>query len=362
MDKIALFRKVVIGAAAATLDIAGQSLLPGAWPILRPALTPVLQRLSERFEGRDVTSSPELAKRAAKEFERDERLQELFRSSLVDTLKPIMKSQQKIEADVQVLCKIAIEGTTVLYEIKEQLDQGVHLTPEAEEKLIKGIVDGYERKQRVLEIARQQTALYPSTTSVWMSRDSIKKQIRRIQVGAVKLIREGQIEQARENLREAQALLGQALEETPTDVAIQILQGYIFKTMAQVLHAAHEDDRPDIERGEKIFKLLVEDLPANPTDAAAATNGLGNMYHLKGEYDKAILNYKHAVTILPDYTYAWHDMFLAYKQLAARGVLHLEEMRHAYQKLRETAVGVQAMGQKYLAQLEDDLHHWEQHP
>lgn len=254
-----------------------------------------------------------------------------------------------------------MEGTTVLYEIKEQLDQGVHLDKEAEEKLIKGIADEFERNQRVREMARQQTALYPSASSVWMSRDSIERQIRRTQVRAVELIMEGRIEQARENVEEAQALLGRVLEETPTDVTIRILQGYIFKTKAQVLHAAGEDDRPYIELGEKTFKLVLENPPANPAALTRATNGLGNMYHLKREYDKAILNYKRAIEISPDYAYAWHDLFLAYDELAARGVLHLEDMRYAYQKLRETAAGWPAMSPKHLAKLEKRLHYWEQH-
>lgn len=361
MDNVELFRKVVTGAAMTTLDVAGAALLPGAWPILRGALTPVLQRLSKKLGG-DVTSSPELAERAASEFVRDERLQELFRSRLVDALAPVLKSLEKIEPDVQTLCELAMENTKALDEIKDRLDQGVTLSEEAMEELSKRTADRIETIQRVREIARQQTALYPSATSVWMSRDSIERQIRRIQVRAVELINEGRIEQASENVKEAQALLGRVLEETPTDVTIRILQGYIFKTKAQVLHAAGEDDRPYIELGEEAFKLIVADLPADPTDAAVATNGLGNMYHLKGEYDKAILNYKRALALLPDYAYAWHDLFLAYDKLADRGVLHLEDMRHAYQKLRETGAGVQALGPEHLAQLERRLRYWEQHP
>lgn len=363
MDKVALFRQVVTAAAAGTLDVAGQTLLPTAWPILSKALKPVLQRLSERFEGRDVTSSPELAERAALEFERDERLQELLKSNLLDALDPVIRSQQEIVADVQILCKIAMEGTTVLYEIKEQLDQGVHLKKEAEEKLIKGIVDRIETSLRVRAFARQQTALYPSAESVWMSRDSIKEQIKFTQVLAVRLIGGGQIEQAMENLKKVQALLGRAIEETPTDVTIRVLQGYFFKTMVQALRAAGEDDRPYLELGEKTFKLVAEDLSVDLTNAAGAANGLGNIYHLRGEYDKAILSYKRAIALLPDYAYAWHDLFLAYHDLAKnRGVLHLEDMRHAYQKIRETGAGVLALEPEYLAMLERHLCYWEQHP
>ena len=375
MDMIELFREVVKGASMATLDVAGTVFLPGAWPILRGALTPVLDRLSERFEGKDVTSSPELAERAAQEFARDERLQELFKSNLLDALDPVIKKQKNIGGDVQILCEIAMENTKALVEISSevdklgnQLDRGVHLNEEGMNELCDRLLERVVVNQEVRNFERQQITVYPSTKPLWMSRDQIKSQISQVQVAAVELIRQGRIEQAMDNLKEVQALLGHSLEETPTDVTIKVLQGYFFKTMAQAFHAVGRKDsaRQYIELAEKVFNLIADDLPADQktlNDAAGAINGLGNVYHLMGEYEKAILSYKRATTLCPDYAYAWHDLFGAYDALACRGVLNLEEMQHAYLKLRETAgVGLPGLGPEYLAQLERRLHGWEQRP
>ena len=65
-----LFRKIMIGAAEASLDIAGSALLPGAWPIVKGALTPVLDKLKERLDGKDATSSPDLAEKAIEMFKK----------------------------------------------------------------------------------------------------------------------------------------------------------------------------------------------------------------------------------------------------------------------------------------------------
>lgn len=368
MDTIELFRKVVTGASIATLDVAGAVFLPGAWPILRGALTPVLDRLSERFEGDDVTSSPELAERAAQEFARDERLQELFKSNLLDALDPVIKKQQKIGGDVQILCELAMENTKALDDLRSRIDQGVHLNEAGMDELCDRLSERLVVIREVRNFERQQITVYPSPKPLWMSRDQIKSQISQVQVAAVELIRQGRIEQAMDNLKEVQALLGHSLEETPTDVTIKVLQGYFFKTMAQAFHAVGREDsaRQNIELAEKVFNLIAEDIPADQktlNDAAGAINGLGNVYHLMGEYEKAIISYKRATTLCPDYAYAWHDLFGAYDALACRGVLNLEEMQHAYLKLRETAgAGLPGLGLEYLAQLESRLHGWEQRP
>ncbi len=46
-----LVRKILLRAAESSLDIAGSALLPGAWPILKGALGPVLERLDEFLTG-----------------------------------------------------------------------------------------------------------------------------------------------------------------------------------------------------------------------------------------------------------------------------------------------------------------------
>jgi hypothetical protein len=101
-----LVRKVLLGAAESSLDIAGAALLPGAWPILKGALEPVLERLKERLGGEDVLSSPTRAAAAAKEFEADPHLQEMLRSRLLELLDALVQRQEQVNADVQKLMLI----------------------------------------------------------------------------------------------------------------------------------------------------------------------------------------------------------------------------------------------------------------
>ena len=365
MDKVELFKKVVMGAATSTLDVAGAALVPG-WPIFRGALTPVLDRLSERFAGQDITSSPELAGRAVLEFADDKRLQELLKSNLLDALDPVIKTQQYIGHDVQFLCELVMENSKALDEIKIRLDKGVILSDEAMEELSARVADKIIASQKVRQFEHKQIEVYPYPKPPWMSQEMIKIKIIQIQIEAVEFIREGRVELAMENLKQAGELLGRALEETPTDVTLKVLQGYFFKNMAQAFFRAGHRDLANqfIDNAEKIFNLVAEDLPADQktlSEAASAINGLGNVYHFMKDYEKAIIYYKRATTVCPDYAYAWHDLFGAYNAMAKEGVLKLENMREAYLKLRKTAsAGLQGLGPEYLAQLEIVLNYWEE--
>ena len=76
MTMTPLIRKVLLGAAESSLDVAGAALLPGAWPILKGALHPVLERLKEQLGGDDILGSKDRAEAAATAFEADPHLQE----------------------------------------------------------------------------------------------------------------------------------------------------------------------------------------------------------------------------------------------------------------------------------------------
>src|SRR5690242_1783338 len=103
MDLVPIFRKVLLGAAESSLDIAGAAVLPPpAWPILKGALQPVLDRIKERLGG-EVTGSPERAERAVSEFAGDRYLQEMLRSSLLEKLGTLASGQQAIDANIQKL-------------------------------------------------------------------------------------------------------------------------------------------------------------------------------------------------------------------------------------------------------------------
>lgn len=150
MSAITLFKEIVTNAARASLfgtvesalDVAGSAILPGAWPILKGALEPVLERLAQRLEVKDVTESPDVADRAVSEFEKDTHLQALLESNLLRALEPVLKSQKRIAEDVQKLGLVALGNFRLLVEltggtrrIEEMLLKGVVLSEDLEQSL-----------------------------------------------------------------------------------------------------------------------------------------------------------------------------------------------------------------------------------
>ena len=126
-----------MGAGTATLDIAGVTVLDGAWSVVRAALKPVTDRLAKRLGVGDVTASKDVADRAAQEFEHDQLLQEMFRSELVRATDEVIQQGADIQGYVAVLCDLVADNTRRLDEIagdvqalRQQIEGGVTLSAE----------------------------------------------------------------------------------------------------------------------------------------------------------------------------------------------------------------------------------------
>ncbi|WP_284263946.1 tetratricopeptide repeat protein [Bradyrhizobium iriomotense] len=364
MSVALLFRKVVIGAAESSLDVAGAALLPGAWPIVKGALTPVLDRLKQRFGGQDVTASTQLASDAASAFERDEHLQELFRTNLLAALEPVVRGQKEIGQDVQKLMLIALGNTKALEDllggvsrIEEVLAGGVSLKPDDIEKLAATVARYVKVNDQTRTIAQQEMGQ--------VAGELIKRQAARIEARAVELIRDHKLDRAADEVREGLVLVSVLLNEAPSDTSVRVLLGYFYKAMAQIFTEASSTVEANLylDRASEVFELVKDVIPADKKtigDVASAINGIGNVYYGRGEYEKAIDNFRLATTLVPNYAYAWHDMFGAYDGLARRGKIDLKELRHALLKTKETGQGTPGLDAGYIAQLENTLRGWEQ--
>ncbi len=351
-----IFAKVVFGAAEASLDIAGASLLPGAWPILKGAIEPVLDRLKERLGGEDITSSREQAQAAVKEFDNDPHLQEMLRSKLLEALDAVVKSQQAINSDVQKLMLIVTGDQKLLVElvggverIEQHLEKGVNLSDEAVEKLTRAVSNQAESSRRVRAIALREMGPVA---------ELVGRQVNRLQARAVELVDERQLDRANDELREGLLLVAALLSEAPTDINLQMQLAMIYKTIAQVFQATGNIQEADdyIDRAETVFRYVKDIVPGDQKsalDAANAIHGLGNMKQMRGEYESAIENYKMATVLYPKHCYAWHDMFLCYYELARRGQVNLDAMRYALEKAKATGEGVPGLGVQHFAKLED---------
>lgn len=79
---------------------------------------------------------------------------------------------------------------------------------------------------------------------------------------------------------------------------------------------------------------------------------------MRGNLEKAIENYKLTSTLYRNHYYTWHDMFLAYNDLAKQRKVNLDDMRHALDMVRETGMGQPGLSAKHIAGMEaiyDDL-------
>jgi tetratricopeptide (TPR) repeat protein len=357
-----LFRKVLLGAVESSLDIAGSALLPGAWPILKGALAPVLERLKDRLGGQDPTSSPELAQQAVDAFEADPLLQELMRSRLLEQLDDIAKKQDKIDADVQKLMLFAsgdrdllkeILGTTE--QIAKTLDEGVNLSPDAISKIRAAVAQEAENSREVRTIALREMGPVGQL---------VERQVGRLQVRAVELVEAGAPDRAVDELNEGLMLVAALLREAPTDVSLRLHLGFIYKTMAQVFDAVGDQaqEAAYVSRAEQIFRIVKDDAAGNretALDVSNAIHGLGNVAHARGDFRSAIESYKLAASIYPDHIYAWHDMFVSYYELAKQGEVEVDEMRLALERVKEIDPSAPGLGLAHIAQLEAILKHYE---
>ncbi len=255
-----LVRRVILGAAESSLDIAGAALLPGAWPILKGALEPVLDRLKEQLGGKDPTSDAASAQKAAEIFEADPYLQEMVRSRLIEQLEPLATGQEKINADVQKLMAFASGSQELLEkifgntdEIVRTLDEGVDLSEDAINKLAAALNREAGTSREVRAIALREMRHISQLLS---------RQIARLQIRAVELVQEGAPDRALDELEEGLVLVATLLKDAPTDRQLRNQLGFIYKTLAQVSNLVGATDQSEAytQRAAEVFLLIQEEL------------------------------------------------------------------------------------------------------
>lgn len=184
------------------------------------------------------------------------------------------------------------------------------------------------------------------------------------QILAQQLIEGHQPDRAVKNLREAERRLSRV--SSGVSATEQLLLGYLYKTYAQAYSTAGDDAqaRQYQDKALKTFEKVKDDpklKEKTTSEYAGAINGIGNIYHARHRYAEAIDAYQLATRLAPDYAYAWHDMFLAYVELAKGGDVHLEAMRDALRRTKEIGLGKYPdLGPAYIAGLEAILKGFEQ--
>lgn len=195
--------------------------------------------------------------------------------------------------------------------------------------------------------------------------DLLRRQVNRINARAVELIDSGQIDRSLDELREGMEVLVCLQEWSPAEAQLTLHLGYLYKTSAQAFLASKENEQASryFDLAASVFeqaKTAAAQKYYSPSDLASAINGLGNIQYYRGDVDSAIQNYRLAVTLSPDYAYAWHDLFGALIKQAQQGKLDLAGMREAYENTRRWGQSIPGLSEQYLNQLSGYLQHFEQ--
>lgn len=128
------------------------------------------------------------------------------------------------------------------------------------------------------------------------------------QLQANELLQKGDLNLARETLSMAEHYAKEAQWAFPEDSSIGNQLGFIYKDIAQQEFDRHDQASAltDLKKAKEIFQQRLN-IPNDPS----AHNGLGSVYYLEGNFDKAIEEQHEALKIYPRYTFAWHDLAIA---------------------------------------------------
>ncbi len=148
------------------------------------------------------------------------------------------------------------------------------------------------------------------------SKEAVSAEVRELQLLGLDALRDGDLATADAALEKAEALLGDALVESPSDLALLNLKGYLYKNWAIAYRRLNMESkaRGQIADAEKTFRIVL----AIDAENAGALNGLGSVFILRGRLDRAEEYIRKALEIRPDYDAAKNDLELIQKLRAAK--------------------------------------------
>lgn len=130
------------------------------------------------------------------------------------------------------------------------------------------------------------------------------------QLQANEMIRQENFGQAEDALNKADRYVKTALQYEPADPFLHVQLGYVNKELAQRYSATGKSKKAqaNIEKATTHFKMAIG---ANDNNASAH-NGLGSVYVIQRDYDRAIKASRKATELEPKYLFAYYDLAMAY--------------------------------------------------
>ena len=291
-------KKIIRGAVEIGLDEAGARICgPTAWKYVKAALTPAFEELEKRFPR--LFLATEEAEKAAQALSTDPDFAPLVTRGLA----------QLREGQQDIMALLARQSTT-LSQIGNQVDAGYALLGDKMDRLheaMQVIADGlagFPDKAGAADRGAGAPSLALEATV-----DAIYAECASWQADGQRYMEAGDTRAASARLAQGRALAQAGLQRHPLDARLLSALGFIEKTQAQVAQR-DADYAHYLERLESAAKCFAAVLASDPR-AAAALNGMANVYLLNRDYRRAAELGSLAVALAPAYGAALWDLAIA---------------------------------------------------
>jgi tetratricopeptide (TPR) repeat protein len=250
-----------------------------------------------------------------------------------------------------------------IVQVRRRIDEGVPIAELQPQAL-----------QQLAALVREQVAEANTVRKIAEARQSLvlaegRSHAQRLQVRAVTALDHGDFRDAWDDVQASALITSVLLQQAPGDMALRLQLGMIFKTTAQILEASGEDDRAQtaLADAERLFELVRTETPSGSKtvlDLANAVHGMGNVYALRHQPDRAIELYRLALQLEPDHVFALHDIFAALYAKAEAGQVDVDGMAAALRALEAKVAELEArngrapISAERLQALEEALDYW----
>lgn len=193
------------------------------------------------------------------------------------------------------------------------------------------------------------------------------EQVKRIQARSQELAESGKIDRALDELQAGDELTTSLVAEWPDNLLLQVMRGFLLKSLAQTLRiAGHKDHAARArERAMDSFQEVVDTAKERseaenvslrlPDEIGNALKGMGALFHEEGQLERAIDCYQQVTRVIPQDPYAWHDLFGAYMEIRKVRPVEVGLLRKALDKTKTYGEGQPGLGAHYLSLLEGRL-------
>jgi tetratricopeptide (TPR) repeat protein len=189
----------------------------------------------------------------------------------------------------------------------------------------------------------------------------LRRQASRLMIRAKELMGQNQPDRAIEELNEGTELMMALLDIVPGERELDLQLGYMYAAMGRYFEDARDRTRSDryLDLAAAIFQRVKDEVERDDEasdELASVIKGLGEIYYNRGELEPAIHYYRAALDLVPEYSYAWHDLFGALYEKARRGSIDLEALRQALEMTKQTSLSSAGrhpgLGEDHLAQMD----------